>query len=94
MAAEIAQEKQQVHELIDRLAPSQVAAVRSLLEAILGQAASAPGDDEPVIEEDRTRFREGQAWLARGGKGISMEQVLAEFGLKPEDFPIPSENAK
>jgi hypothetical protein len=41
-----------------------------------------------VIEEDRSRLHAGQAWFAqRGGKGIPMEEVLAEFGLKPEDFP-------
>ncbi len=46
-------------------------------------------DDEPVTGEDRRRFREGQAWLAgHGGKGIPMEDVLADFGLKPENFPL------
>jgi hypothetical protein len=97
MPADTAQEKQQVHDLIDRLAPSQVTAVRGLLEAMLEPRAmaNAASDDEPVTEEDRTRFRAGRDWLAqRGGKGIPMEQVLAEFGLKPEDFPAVSENAK
>jgi hypothetical protein len=29
----------------------------------------------------------GQAWFGqRGGKGIPMADVLAEFGLAPEDF--------
>jgi len=78
-----------VHELVDRLAPSQVVAVRGLLEAMLDPVARA------MTEEDRTRFREGQARLAKhGGKGIPMEHVLAEFGLKPEDFPTASENAE
>jgi len=46
-------------------------------------------DDEPVTEEDRRRFNEGQDWFARrGGKGIPMEDVLAEFDPKPEDFPL------
>ncbi|HWZ31949.1 MAG TPA: hypothetical protein VNX18_11470 [Bryobacteraceae bacterium] len=86
MPSDIAQEKQQVHELIDRLAPSQVIAVRGFLEAMIA------ADDEPVTDEDRRRFHEGQAWLAQhGGKGIPMEQVLAEFGLKPEDFPTAPE---
>jgi hypothetical protein len=90
MQTDTTHEKQQVHELIDRLAPSQVTAVRSLLEAMLDPAARAisngPTDDEPVTEEDRRRFRDGQAWFAkRRGKGISMEEVLAEFGLKPQD---------
>jgi hypothetical protein len=83
-------EKQQVHELIDRLAPSQVSAVRGLLEAMLDPVAraiaNASADDEPVTEEDRRRIHDGQAWFAkRGGAGIPMEEVLAEFGLKPED---------
>jgi hypothetical protein len=47
-----------------------------------------PPDDEPVTEQDRRRFHAGQAWFAqRGGKGIPMVDVLAECGLKPEDFP-------
>jgi hypothetical protein len=45
-------------------------------------------DDEPVTDEDRRRFHEGQAWFAeRGGQGLPMEDVLADFGLKLEDFP-------
>jgi len=46
-------------------------------------------DDEPVTGEDRCRFLEGQAWFAqRGGEGIPMEDLLNEFGLNPEDFPL------
>jgi hypothetical protein len=89
MPTDTAHEKQQVHELIDRVAPSQVTAVRGLLEAMLDPVARAiansPEDDEPVTEEDRCRVRDGEAWFAaRGGKGIPMEEVLAEFGLKPD----------
>ena len=84
--------RQHVHELIDRLPPAQLTAVAGLLEAMLDPVsratADAPVDDEPVTGEDRSRFRQGQAWFAeRGGSGIPMEEVLAEFGLKPEDFP-------
>jgi hypothetical protein len=80
------------HELIERLPDSQiVTAVRflefMLLDPIARVVAAAPPDDEPVTEQDR-RLHTGQAWFAqRGGKGIPMEEVLAEFGLKPEDFP-------
>ena len=71
-------EKQHAHELIERLPTSARA------------AATAPPDDEPVTEQDRARLEAGRAWLAqRGGKGIPMEDVLADFGLKPEDFPPP-----
>ena len=45
--------------------------------------------EEPVTEEDLRRFHEGQVWFAQhGGQGIPMEDVLAEFELKPEDFPL------
>ncbi|MBI1788509.1 MAG: hypothetical protein HYR60_13290 [Acidobacteria bacterium] len=71
------------HELLGQLGPSKLAAVVQLLEVMIHD------DDEPVTEEDRRRFHEGQAWFTqRGGKGIPMEDVLAEFGLKPEDFPL------
>jgi hypothetical protein len=88
-----ATEKHHAHELIERLPDSQVGtAVRflefMLLEPIARTVAAAPPDDEPVTEQDRRRSHIGQAWFAqRGGKGIPMEEVLAEFGLKPEDFP-------
>jgi hypothetical protein len=93
MPTDTAHEKQRVHELIDRLAPSQVTAVRGLLEAMLDPVAraiaNALADDEAVTEEDRRRFRDGQAWFAkRDGTGIPMEEVLAEFGLKPEDVSL------
>jgi hypothetical protein len=83
--------REHVHALIDRLPPTLLTAVAGLLEAMLDPVshaiANAPADDEPVTGEDLRRLREGQAWLAqRGGKGIPMEDVLAECGLTPEDF--------
>jgi len=84
--------RQHVHELIDQLPPAQLSAVARLLEAMIDPVsratAEAPADDEPVTEEDRRRFREGQARFAQRGTGIPMDEVLAEFGLKPEDFPL------
>jgi hypothetical protein len=47
MPADIADEKQLVHEMIDRVAPKQVAAVRSLLDAMLD-----PEEDDRVTEDD------------------------------------------
>ena len=85
-------DKQQAHELIERLQASQVStAVRFLEFMLLDPAAhavaTAPPDDEPVTDQDRRRFHDGQAWFAqRGGKGIPMEDVLAELGLKPDDL--------
>jgi len=71
------------HELLGQLNPGKLAAVVHLLEVMIDH------DDEPVTEEDRGRFHQGQAWFAqRGGQGTPMEDVLAEFGLKTADFPL------
>ena len=87
-----ATEKHHAHELIERLPDSQVVtAVRflefMLLDPIARAVAAAQPDDEPVTEQDRRRLHTGQPWFAQhGSKGIPMGEVLAEFGLKPEDL--------
>jgi hypothetical protein len=71
------------HELLGQLNPGKLAAVVHLLEVMIDD------DSEPVTDEDRRRFHEGQAWFAqRGEQGIPMEDVLAEFGLTAADFPL------
>ncbi len=46
-------------------------------------------DYELITNEDRRRYAEGQAWfVARGGAGIPMEEMLAGFGLTLDDFPL------
>ena len=51
-----ANEKQQAHELIERLAPSQISAVVHLLEVmtdpVARSLATAPVDDETVTEAE------------------------------------------
>jgi hypothetical protein len=48
-----------------------------------------------VTSEDRRRLPEGQAWFRhRGGKGVPMADVLAEFDLKPEDFGHPPDDVQ
>lgn len=90
---ETSSNKQHAHELIERLQASQIAtAVRflefMLLDPVARAVGTAPPDDEPVTEQDRRRLQDGQAWFRqRGGEGIPMEDVLAEFDLKPGDFP-------
>ncbi len=88
MAAKTNREKQQAHELIDRLGPKQVSAVVGLLEALLDPVsraiANAPTDDEPESEQERREVEESRAWFERqGGQGISHEEVLADFGISP-----------
>ena len=95
-----AREKHHAHELIERLPDAQIStAVRflefMLLDPVARAVATAPPDEEPVTEQDRARLHGGQAWFAqRGGKGLPMEDVLAEFGLKPEDFPRSPEDTQ
>jgi len=83
-ASDLGQERQQVHGLLDLVPPARVGAVRNLLEGII---ADREGDDE-FTEEDRRRLLESQAWFASGGQGIPMEEVLADFGLTMDDFPL------
>ncbi|MGO8732152.1 MAG: hypothetical protein ACLQVM_05095 [Terriglobia bacterium] len=91
MAHDSGSEKHQAHELIERLAPSQVAAVVGLLQVMLDPVArafdNAPIDDEPVTEEEHQAVARSEAWFEeRGGKGIPMEEALADFGLTMEDM--------
>lgn len=84
-----ANEKQQAHDLIERLAPGQISAVVHLLEVMTAplarSLANAPIDDEPVSEEEAHEIADARASLDRG-EGIPHEKVLAEFGLTSEDF--------
>jgi len=84
-----ADEKQQAHELIERLAPSQISAVVHLLKVmtdpVAHSLANAPIDDEPVTEEEAREIAAAHAALDRG-EGIPHEKVLGEFGLTSDDF--------
>ena len=84
-----ANEKEQAHELIERLVPSQISAVVRLLEVMTDPVArslvNAPVDDEPVSEEEAREIAAARASLDRG-EGTPHEKVLAEFGLTPEEF--------
>jgi len=86
-----AHSRQQAHELIDRIAPSQVNAVVGLLETMLDPVsraiANAPLDDEPESEDERRAVAESKAWLAEHpGQSIPHSELLAEFGLSAEDL--------
>jgi hypothetical protein len=79
------QERVHAHELLDRVPAGQVPAAVRFLEFLIWDpvaraAALAPLDDEPLTEEDSQR-------LSGSSSGVPMEEVLAEYGLKLEDFP-------
>jgi hypothetical protein len=84
MAVESSGLEAKAHELLGQLGPNKLAAVVQLLEVMIHD-----DDEDPVTEDDRRRFQKGQAWFEqRDGRGIPMEDVLAEFGMKLEDFPL------
>jgi hypothetical protein len=85
-----AQAKEKAHELIDRMAPSQVSAVVGLLETMLDPVsraiANAAVDDEPESEAEREAVAASKAWMAQHpGEGIPHEDIVAEFGRSGED---------
>lgn len=85
----MAMDKQRAHQLLDRLDAGQLEAIVRLLQVMTDPVArslvNAPMDDEPVSEEEAREIAAARACLDRG-EGIPHEQVLAEFGLSPEDW--------
>ena len=85
----MAADKEHAHELIDRLAPSQVPAVVGMLEALLDPVlraiANAPVDDEPVSAEEERAVAQSRKWL-KHNEAIPHEQVLAELGITQEEI--------
>jgi hypothetical protein len=81
--------KQQAHELIDRMVPSQVSALVTLLKVMLDPVsvalANAPYDDEPISEDEARDLDVARASVAHG-EGIPHEQVLAELGITQEEI--------
>jgi hypothetical protein len=83
-------DKQHAHELIERLEASQVVtAVRFLefmmLDPVSRSLATAPVDDEPLTEEEEQALNASKEWF-KHNQGIPHEEILAEFGLKPDDL--------
>jgi hypothetical protein len=87
--ADLAQERQQAHALLDQLPREQLAAIRGLLETMLDpldrKLAAAPIEDEPISKEEERAVAEAEEWL-KNNPAIPLETVLADFGLTMEDF--------
>lgn len=79
MVLDFQKERKQAHALLDRLPPSKLGAVRTLLEVMVDEG------DEELTEEDRAAIQAGLDSLEKHG-GIPHEQVLADFGLTMEDW--------
>lgn len=86
----MAPERQHAYELIDRLAPSQLAAVVGLLESMLDPVsraiANAPLDEEPETSAERQAVAASKEWFKNHPEGIPFQDVLADFNLTPDDL--------
>ena len=84
MEANLNQERQQAHALLDLLPAAKLNAVRSLLEVMVEPLARslalAPTEEEEITTETAAALDRARASLARG-EGIPHEEVLREFGL-------------
>jgi hypothetical protein len=83
--------KQQAHELIDRISNAQASAVVTLITTMLDPVdraiANAPFEDEEISEEETRAVAASKTWLSEHpGQGIRHEDLLAEFGINPEDL--------
>ena len=89
MGSDLTREKQQLHELVDRLAPRHVHAVRGLLLAMVDPVsravANAPADDEPLTAGEAQALDEAREWL-KHNRPIPHEQVLADLGIAQQEI--------
>ena len=76
-------------QLLDHLAPEQVAAVVHLMEVMLDplsrKLANAPPEDEAISPGEESAVEEARQWR-KHNKPVSNEEVLADFGLTMDDF--------
>ena len=91
MATAATNPKQQAHELIERISTAQASAVVTLITSMLDPVdraiANAPFEDEEIGDEENRAVAASKAWLAEHpGEGIPHEELLAEFGISPEDL--------
>ena len=80
MALDLQQELKQAHALLDQLPPAKLGAVRTLLEVMVDD-----DEEESLTEADRRAIQVGLDSLEKHGT-VSMEEVLADFGLTMADF--------
>jgi hypothetical protein len=82
-------EKQHAQQLLNHLAPEQIAAVAHSMEVMLDplsrKLANAPAEDEEIGEDEERAVAEAKEWRQHN-KPIAHEDVLADFGLTMEDF--------
>ncbi|HAX41344.1 MAG TPA: hypothetical protein DCY80_02160 [Solibacterales bacterium] len=81
MAVNQQQDRKHVHAMIDRLAPQQVNAIRTLLEVMVPNTA----EDEEITAEEEAAVARSKEWF-RQNEGIPLEDVAVELGLSMEQI--------
>lgn len=81
----MANSKKRAYELIEQLAPIQLAALIELLETMIDPVArsiaNAPVEEEQILPETAAELDAARASIARG-EGTSHEEILRQFGGK------------
>jgi hypothetical protein len=86
MASDVTQERQQAHELINRIPDTQISALVGLLRTIVDpgetRLGDAPFDDEPESGAERLAVAQAYASLKdTGGKGVPHNEAMRRLGL-------------
>ena len=82
-------DKEHARQLLNQLAPEQVAAVVHVMEVMLDplsrKLATAPIEDEEISGAEEQAVARSKEWF-RHNEGIPFEQVAAELGLTMEQI--------
>ena len=77
-------DKQHAQELLNRLAPDQIAALAHLMEVMLEPASHSldhtPIEDEQISEEEARAVERSREWF-KNHDGIPFERVVADLGF-------------
>jgi hypothetical protein len=94
-------DREHAQELLNQLAPHQIAAVVHVMEVMLNplsrKLANAPIEDEEISADEEQAVDDARDWL-KHNQPIPHEEVLAEFGLTMADFermgqtPLPADS--
>ena len=83
-------ERRQLHELVEHLRPEEIASVKQYLESKVDSfermLLSAPVDEEPVTDQDRSAIAEASRRRQRGERPLTGEELLRDLGLSESDL--------
>jgi uncharacterized protein (DUF2336 family) len=80
-------DREHAQQLLNHLAPDQVAAVVHVMEVMLDplsrKLANAPLEDEEISEEEERAVAEAREWLSKnGGKGVPHAEAMRRLGIE------------